>query len=345
MSRKRVLLDRPMLDPAGTALLAGEVEIVAGWELTPKARAEVLSSVHGLGAGGTRSDVEGGSSLEVIASYGSGVEHIDVRAATDAGIIVVNAAGVHRTAVAEHGIGLMLAFARRIAYTDRILHTEQRFVRHRELTGDGWPGWPTQLHGKVLGVVGFGHIGRDLAQKCRLAFAMEVLAHSPRADPDEVARQHVALVSLDQLLARSDYVCLCVPLTDDTRAMVGAPELARMKRSSVLVNLSRGPTVDTSALLDALRDGTIRGAALDVLDPEPLPAGHPLYALDNVVLTPHIGGWVIDAMEQLSLATAQDLLRALRGERPSRFVNPGVWATARVRTGRSAGGDRDPGAS
>ena len=314
-----------MLDPVGEELLRAEVEVVRGWELGAEDRAEVLRRAHGLGAGGTTADIEAGPNLEVIATYGSGAEHIDVAAATARGIAVVNAAGAQSTAVAEHAIGLMLAFAKRIAWGDRVMHREQRFPRRAELTGDGWPGWPTQLRDKTVGIVGLGFIGRDLAEKCRLAFDMTVLAVSPRADPDEAARQRVELVELDALLERSDYVVLLVPLTAQTTGMIGRAQLDRMKPGSVLVNLSRGPTVDTDALLDALRHGPIAGAALDVFDPEPLPDGHPLYSFDNAVLTPHIGGWVADSLPALARTAAREMLRALRDERPWRLVNPEVW--------------------
>lgn len=325
-ARKTVLLDTPMLDPVGAELLGKEVEVVNGWELSPEARAEVLARAHGLGGGGTTADVALGHQLEVIASYGSGVDHIDVAAATAAGILVVNAAGSHYTAVAEHGVGLMLAFARRIAYADRVMHTEGRMPPRSAFTGDGWPGWPTELRGRVLGVVGYGFIGRDLAQKCRSAFGMKVLAYAPRFDPDEAERQGTELTAtLDDLLARSDYVSLSVPLTPETTGMIGREQLARMKPTAVLVNLSRGGTVDTDALVDALRSGRLAGAALDVFDPEPLPDRHPLYGMDNVVLTPHIGGWADQSGQALSRTVARELLRALRGDRPWRLVNPDAW--------------------
>ena len=314
-----------MLDASGLELLRQEVDVVAGWELTPAERGEALAAAHGLAPSGSSRDLAAGTRLEVVASYGSGYETIDVDAATRAGILVVNAAGSQYSAVAEHGVGLMLAFAKRIAWCDRVLHGEQRFPSRESFTGAGWPGWPSQLRGKTLGIVGLGFIGRDLAEKCRLAFDMRVLAHSPRCDPEEAARQRVELTSLEDLLERSDYVCLCVPLTADTTGMIGREQLARMKPGAVLVNLSRGPTVDTGALVDALRGGPLAGAALDVFDPEPLPAGHPLYALDNVVMTPHLGGWVRESMPELARTAARELLRALRGDRPFRLVNPEAW--------------------
>jgi D-3-phosphoglycerate dehydrogenase len=334
VTRRRVLLTTPMLDPQGDDILRGEVDVIEGWRLSPEEAIAAMATVHGLGGGGSSSDIAQGAQLEVIASYGSGCEHIDIEAATGAGIMVVNAAGSQYSAVAEHGVGLMLAFAKRIAYAVRVMHTERRFVGREAFNGMGWPGWPTQLRGRTLGVVGFGFIGRDLAEKCRLAFDMDVLVYSPSYDPEEAARQRVTLVDdLDDLLMRSDYVSLSVPLTAETKGMIGSAQLSRMKGGSVLVNLSRGGTVDSDALLEALRSGHLAGAALDVFDPEPLPDGHPLYELDNVIMTPHIGGWVADSFPALARTAAREMLRALRGQRPWRLVNPDVWLKRRALAG------------
>jgi len=330
MSRKRVLLMWPMLDPVGEELLGAEVDVVRGWELDPGDYGQALAGAHGLGGGGTLNDIDRGSQLVVIASYGSGYENVDVGAATAAGIAVVNAAGSQYSAVTEHAIGMMLSFAKRIAYADRIMHTERRFIPRQAFSRADWPGWPTQLRGKTLGIIGFGFIGRDLAEKCRLAFDMDVVVYSPRFDPEEAARQRVRLVdSMDEVLAGSDYLSLSVPLTPETTGMIGAHELARMKPGAVIMNLSRGPTIDTEALVGALRAGQLAGALLDVFEPEPLPDGHPLYDFDNVVLTPHIAGWVAESMPALTRTTAREILRALRGEKPWRLVNPEVWPNRR----------------
>jgi D-3-phosphoglycerate dehydrogenase / 2-oxoglutarate reductase len=330
VSRKRVLLVWPMVDPVGEEVLRAEVEVIRAWELDPGEHGRALARAHGLGGGGTTDDITGGPALEVIGCYGSGYENVDIDAATAAGIAVVNAAGSQYSAVAEHAVGLMLAFAKRIAYADRVMHTERRFIPRRVFSGEDWPGWPTQLRGKTLGVIGFGFIGRDLAEKCRLAFDMEIVVYAPRFDPEEAARQRVWLVQdMDELLARSDYVSLSVPLTTETAGMIGARQLARMKPGAVIMNLSRGPTIDTEALVDALKGGHLGGALLDVFEPEPLPDDHPLYDFDNVVLTPHIGGWVAESMPALAQTAAREILRVLRGEKPWRLVNPEVWPRRR----------------
>ena len=263
--------------------------------------------------------------VRVIATGSSGYDTTPIDVATARGIAVVNAAGLHHIALAEHAIGIMLALSRRISFCDRIAHTESRFVERTDLMGEGWPGWPTQLHGKILGLVGFGFIGRELAAKCQTAFSMKVLAFDPYFNAGTAPRLPVTMVqSLDELLPECDYVSLQLPLTAESRGLIGTAALSSMKRGAVLVNLSRGPTVDTEALVASLRSGHLRGAALDVTDPEPLPAGHPLYGFDNVVLTPHIGGWTVEAVEKVAAATARDVLKVLGGEHPPRVVNPEV---------------------
>ena len=198
-------------------------------------------------------------------------------------------------------------------------------MERTDLMGEGWPGWPTQLHGKTLGLVGFGFIGRELAAKCQAAFSMRVLAYDPYFNADSAPRLGVTMVqSLDELLPECDYVSLQLPLTEESRGLIGTAALGSMKQGAVLVNLSRGPTVDTEALVASLRSGHLRGAALDVTDPEPLPAGHPLYGFDNVVLTPHIAGWTVESVEKVAATTARDVLKVLGGEHTPRVVNPEV---------------------
>ena len=329
--RKRIYLPHPTLHPAGEELLRKECDVVLGSELDEADREAALASAHGF-SGGVAIDaalMDRAPKLEVIGFPGSGYEAIDVAAATARGICVVFAAGSQYTAVAEHALGLALSVAKRIGYSDRYFHREKRFIDRSVFTGDGWPGFPHEISGKTMGLLGFGFIGRDLARKCRAAFDMQVLAYDPYFDPVEAERQGVTLFrkrsDLPQLLSQSDFVVLCLPLTDETRHIVGAAEFEAMRPDAVLINVSRGGTVDEVALEDALRTNRIAGAGIDVFDPEPTRDGHPLFDLDNVVLTPHIGGWVEEAMPRLALTTAREMLTVLRGERPTRIANPGVW--------------------
>ena len=329
--RKRVLLLPPSgLHPDARALLAREVDLVDGSTLDAHGLEAALGEAHGLIGRVSADHLARASALEVIGIPGSGWDHVDVAGATERGVLVVNAAGAQHSAVAEHAVGLMLSLAKRIAASDRIFHAEGRFVGREHFTGDGWPGWPHEIGGKTIGIVGFGFVGRDLARKCRLAFDMRVLAHDPFFDPDEMARLGVEPVrAIQDMLPQCDFVSLHVPLTDATRHLIGEAELRVMRPTAYLLNLARGGVVDEDALLRALRDGWIAGAGLDVFADEPGPDGHPLYTLDNVVCTAHIGGWVEEAVPRLATVMAREMLTALRGERPWRLVNPAAWERRR----------------
>ena len=322
--RKSVLVLPPSrLHPDARAVLEAEVDVVDGGDLDDVQRAAALAEARGLVGGVQRAHLDAAPRLEVIGIPGSGADHIDVAAATDRGVLVVNAAGGQATAVAEHAIGLMLGLAKRIAFSDRIFHTEGRFVGRDHFTGAGWPGWPHEIGGSTIGIVGFGAIGRDLARKCRLGFDMRVLAYDPYCEPAEMVAAGVEPVgSLAALLPECDWVSLHVPLGDETRGLVGEVELRAMRPTAALVNLARGGVVDEDALLRALTEGWIAGAGLDVFAEEPGPDGHPLYGLDNVVCTAHLGGWVEEAVPRLATIMAGEMLTALRGERPGRLVNP-----------------------
>jgi len=325
--RKSVLVLAPSrLHPDARTVLETEVGVVDGAGLDDRQLADALAGAHGLVGGVQRAHLDAAPRLEVIGIPGSGADHIDVDGATERGVLVVNAAGGQATAVAEHAIGLMLALAKRIAVSDRIFHVEGRFLGRDHFTGSGWPGWPHEIGGKTIGIVGFGAIGRDLARKCRLGFDMRVLAFDPYCEPDTAADIGVELVrSLADLLPGCDFVSLHLPLTDATRNLIGEAELRAMRPTAVLVNLARGGVVDEDALLRALTEGWIAGAGLDVFADEPGPDGLPLYGLDNVVCTAHIGGWVEEAVPRLAVLMAGEMLTALRGERPGRLVNPAAW--------------------
>jgi len=270
--------------------------------------------------------------LEVVFVPSAGTDAIDVPAATERGVAVVNAAGVNHVAVAEHALGLLLAISRHVARGDRAMHAAGRWQGIADL-GAGPPGL---LHGRRVGVIGYGFAGRSFAHKCTVGLGMEAVAYDPYFHPVEAARQGVTLLDdLDELLATCDVVSLHTALTPATRGLIGRRELELMRPTAILVNTSRGGTVDTTALVDALREGWIAGAALDVTDPEPLPDGHPLFSLDNVVLTPHTAGVAIELIPQLAATSARQALQVLRGERPRDLVNPEVWPRLLERKGEA----------
>jgi D-3-phosphoglycerate dehydrogenase / 2-oxoglutarate reductase len=251
------------------------------------------------------------TACRVIARYGVGVDMVDVDAATDQGIAVANVPHYCIDEVSLQTIGFVLDLNRRTL----------PLAAHVRAGGWGTPvpvTPPSRLRGQLLGVVGFGAIGSEVARKAR-ALGLEVQAYDPFAVPGQ--HPGISFVPLAQLLAQSDYVTLHCPLTEATRGLIGAAELAQMKPSAYLLNLSRGPVVDQAALTEALQAGVIQGAALDVLGAEPPDPADPLLQLDNVMVTPHIASWSIEAGAELRRETAQSVVDVLLGREPASVVN------------------------
>ncbi len=256
--------------------------------------------------------------LKVVANLGVGVDNIDLAAATRRGIPVTNTPDVLTETTADLGWALLMAAARRIVEADR------------DLRERGFPGWTfipphlgVDVWGRTLGVVGLGRIGTAVAKRGR-GFSMRVLYHSRTRKERAEEELGLEYAPLEQLLTESDFVVLTVPLTPETRHLIGARELSLMKEDGILVNIARGPVVDEAALVQALKEGAIRAAALDVFEREP--EVHPeLLKLRNVVLTPHIGSatWATRrAMARLAVGSVIDVLA---GRRPANLVNPQVW--------------------
>jgi D-3-phosphoglycerate dehydrogenase len=205
---------------------------------------------------------------------------------------------------------------------------------HAELLATGWDaararaGAATELRGKTLGIVGVGAIGTRLAEIAHYGFRMRVLGHRRNLAG---LPAHIPPADLPTLFAASDYVALACPLTEATRGLASAALLGRMRPSAWLLNVSRGAVVDEAALVAALRERRIGGAALDVYAVQPLAADHPLRSLPNVLLTPHAAGLTRESMEQMSTVAAEEVVRVLRGERPQNFINPEVWPAAQAR--------------
>lgn len=257
---------------------------------------------------------------KIIARYGIGVDTIDVEAATAAGIIVTNNPSYCLDEVAEHAMALVLACARKVAFYDRLVRAGRWEVP---------PGKPiSRLAGSTLGLVGFGNIARRVAVRAA-AFEMKVLFFDPfveKALPGVPGTK----ATLEELLRASDYVSLHPPLTPETRKLVGDAALSQMKPSAWLVNCSRGPVVDTDALVRALDARRIAGCALDTVDPEPLPDPHPLRGRENVVLNPHVAWYSEEAMRGLQAGAPAEVRRVLSGEWPVNVVNRSVKGRSRA---------------
>jgi D-3-phosphoglycerate dehydrogenase len=254
--------------------------------------------------------------LKIVSRHGVGLDYVDVAACTRHGVLVTTTGDANSEAVSEQAFALLLAVARRVAAADAAMRSgEWASVRPR-LVG-------AELHRKVFGIVGLGRIGSRVAKHAH-GFDMEVIACDPYIDPDRAHKCGATLVDLESLLRRSDVVSMHVPLTDETRGMIGRAELELIKSSAVLINTSRGPVVDEEALIEALADRRIAGAGLDVFAQEPLPAKHPLLQLDNVVCSPHIAGQTEEAMVGMSVRAAENILCVLRGQVPPFVANPEV---------------------
>jgi len=299
----RVLIDLPVA-PTVTDLLAGQVELVP-WSAA--AGSEHFDAIYTYGHPSVDAAMlDRMPGVKVISNFGVGVDHIDVAAATARGIPVGNTPGILDGATADLAFALLLAVGRRIVEGDKYARGPE-FVRYDPSYILG-----REVHSSTLGIIGLGRIGEQVAKRAR-AFDMKVLYHNRNCRPDVEQRLGVRYVSRNELLANADYVVLTCPLTDETRGLIGQSELAKMKPTAALVNVSRGPVVDTAALTEALKDRVIRMAALDVTDPEPLPRDHPLLKLDNVVITPHLGSATEETRRRMAEVSVENLLAGLEG--------------------------------
>jgi glyoxylate reductase len=282
--------------------VAGKAGIIA--MLTDRVDAELLDRA--------------GPTLRVVANYAVGYDNLDLDACTARRVLATNTPDVVTEATADLAWALLLAAARRIAEGDRFLRAARPWIWGPEFF------LGTQVHGKTLGVLGLGRIGRAVARRAA-GFGMPVLYHAGhRLAPDAEAALGVAWRELDDLLAEADFLSIHTGLTPATRHLIGAAELARMKPTAVLVNTARGPIVDEAALARALRDGEIGAAGLDVFEREP--EVHPdLLGLDNVTIVPHLGTATVETRVAMGMTAADNLLAVLDGRRPPHLLNPDAW--------------------
>ena len=315
---EKALVTREIPD-AGLRLLRDfDVTVVSE---SPPERGELLESVRGaagiLPTVTEKMDAEvmdaAGDGLKVIANMAVGYDNVDLDAAGERDVVVTNTPEVLNETTADTAFMLLLAAARRLGEAERLLRS------------GGWDAWgPMQLTGpdvwgKKLGIVGFGRIGQAVARRAR-GFDMEVLYHDQYRNESAEKETGVQYVELDELLRTCDFISVHTPLTDETHHLIGATELGRMKPEAVLVNTSRGPVVDEAALADALAEGRIFAAGLDVYENEP--EVHPkLLELENVVLAPHIGSASVETRDRMAVLAAENIVAVLTGEEPKTPVN------------------------
>lgn len=310
----RILIADPLAEAGLEILRQAGMELVV---LAPEERprmAELVADVDALVVRSmTQVDadlLDAGRRLKVVGRAGIGVDNVDVVAATERGILVVNAPTANLVSATEHTFALLLALARNVPAAQASMMAGE--WNRKQFLG-------SELHGKTLGVVGLGRIGQGVAGRAR-AFGMSVMAYDPFLDASAARRMDIELAELDELIAAADVVTLHTPLTDQTRNLIGAERFAKMKRGALLVNCARGGIVDEEALLAALETGDLGGAALDVFAEEP-PTDLRLVNHPRVVTTPHIGAQTREAQERVATETARMLLAALDGSLAVTAVN------------------------
>ncbi|MGB8213184.1 MAG: D-glycerate dehydrogenase [Anaerolineales bacterium] len=325
MSKPRVFVTRIILE-SGLNLIRDFCEADIWPEELPPDREALLAHVRGveglLCLLTDRIDAEimqaAGPELKIISNHAVGVDNVDVAAASARGIPVGNTPGILTDATADMAFALLLAAARRVAEGDRLVKA------------GGWKTWGpgfllgADLAGATLGIVGFGRIGRAVARRAT-GFGMKILFTDPALAPPEPGVA-AAQADLDTLLRESDFISLHTPLTDETRGLINADTLGRMKASAVLVNTSRGAVVDQEALYEALYAKRLFAAALDVTVPEPLPTEHALLRLENCLIVPHIASASWRTRQRMSWMAAENLIAGLKGERLPNCANPEVYS-------------------
>tara|TARA_B100000315_G_scaffold43790_1_gene38729 strand:- start:338 stop:1345 length:1008 start_codon:yes stop_codon:yes gene_type:complete len=316
----------PSTQPEREVLASIGAEIIEAPDPSPDTLASLAADVDAIMvcfAQVTDEVVRAARKCIVISRYGVGVDNIAVDTATQEGIVVTYVPDYCVDEVSDHVMALLLTWNRQIGFHDRA-------AKQGRWTGVSSPVPLVRLRGTTLGVLGLGRIGRAVAEKAR-AFGMELLVYDPYLLPAAPVPDGVRLVDLPALLAQSDYITVHTPLNDETRGLVGAPELAQMKPTAFIINCARGPILDEEALYVALRDRKIAGAGLDVMEQAAPPASHPLFKLDNVLVTPHVAFLSRQSVHELEVRTAQATVDVLQGRMPGFLVNPAVLPNARIR--------------
>ena len=312
----RILISDKM-SPEGLSYFTGHegFEIVYDPEITMEQLAERLREYDALVIRSrtqvTRAMLAGPGRLKLIGRAGAGVDNVDVEAATEQGVIVMNTPGGNTLSTAEHAMSMMLALARRIPFADATMKAGK--WDKKNIVG-------VELDGKTLGIVGLGRIGSVVAHHMQ-AFGMRVLAFDPFLTQESAEKLGVKMATVEEICREADVITVHAPLNEQTRGIIGKAELALMKPTTLLVNCARGGIIDEAALVVALRDKRIGGAALDVFEQEPLPADHPLRSFDTVVLTPHLAASTSEAQEKVARDIAQQLREALPGDMIRNAVN------------------------
>ena len=313
----------PSTDPEREVLEAAGIELVIAPDTSEATLADLSKDVDAIMfcfAQVTAKVLESATYCKIAARYGIGVDNVDIAKATELGIIVTNVPDYCMDEVTDHALGMILALNRRL-----VPHTNA-------VVGNGWNDVALnqpmhRTRGAILGIVGYGRIGRSLAAKA-VGFGMNILAYDPLIEIGSEI-DGASVVSLDELLAKSDFISLHVPLIPSTQNMISAPQLAKMKSRSIIVNCARGGLIDEDALAQSLASGHTAGAGLDVVEPTPPDPASDLLQQENVIITPHTAFFSQASTLELEQRTAQEVVRVLNGKKPENLINPEVLAKSR----------------
>ena len=311
----RVLVTDASIRPEGIALLEAHASLTIlpsyQSEATLVEAAQGVDAILARTAQISEAVICASSKLKIVSRHGVGVDNVDLAACTRQGVMVTITGDANSEAVSEYAFGSLLAAARKIPLATT-------HVASGAWDRDLFIG--SELYGKVLGIVGLGRVGARLARHAT-GFDMTVLAYDPYVAAGSPPAENVTLVDLTTLLGQADFISLHMPLTAETRYIIGPAELAQMKSSAILVNTARGGLIDETALYQTLSSGGIAGAVLDVFEDEPLPAGHPLTKLDNMLFSPHIAGQTEESLIRMSVGAAENILQVFQGQTPAFVVN------------------------
>jgi D-3-phosphoglycerate dehydrogenase len=322
-----VLLPQPIESEAIALLERQNCTITTAPDPKPETVLPLIRDTQGLilrtGITLTRDLIEAADQLMVISRTGGGLDNVDVTAASEKGIIVTSNLGVNTISVVEHVLSMMLALSKRLATLDHAVRNRNFGIRYQNL--------PRDINGKTIGLMGFGRIGCELGKICRQAFGMQVMAYDPYLTEEKKNECYswVRMVELKELLSKSDFISIHVPLTDQTHNLVDEDELSLMKSDAILINASRGGVVNETALIKALESNRIAGAGLDVFSEEPVPGDHPLLKLENVIMTPHTAALTAECVTRMAIEAAICVLDVFAGREPQNVANREVLESGR----------------
>jgi len=334
---KNLIYFEKWMDPVAETMLAGETDInlqKLTFDTAEDDNWAVVEQAHGIQLLPTietkrpffpeRALIERCPDLLAFSVTGAGYDMVDVEACTEAGVLLVNQGGSNAESVAQHVLGLMLVLSKQIIQGDRRMRQGP----------DGWGRWDflgRELTGQTLGIIGLGNVGRRVAELATGMFNMKVLAYDPYISEDNFRQRGATPVGFDDIFSQSDFVSVNCPLTEETTAMIGDRQYRMMKPSAYFITTARGGIHDEAALAGVLSENLIAGAGLDVFDPEPPPADHPLMALDNVIISPHVAGITAECTYKMASWAAEQWVSIFKGERPPRLINSDAWDLYRER--------------